>query len=73
LQRAVFIPGLNEDCQLTLELSNLDLTKGKVGGEELVSELVTLLRTYVLLEENGFAIDGHPAVFGRSNRVAANL
>jgi hypothetical protein len=64
LPLAVFIPGVNEDSQLTVELSDLDFRKEKQ---------VTVVITYVLLEENGFAVDGHPAVFGRSNCVAANL
>jgi hypothetical protein len=33
---AVFIRGVNEDCQLIVELLALDPKKGKAGGEEFV-------------------------------------
>ena len=34
VQIAVFIRGVNEDCQLSVELLDLDPMKGKAGGEE---------------------------------------
>jgi len=36
VQLAVFIPGINKDCQLSVEILDLDPMKGKGGGEELV-------------------------------------
>jgi len=36
VQLAVFIRGVNEDCQLIVELLDLDPMKGEAGGEELV-------------------------------------
>jgi hypothetical protein len=44
VQPTVFIRGVNEDCQLSVELLDLDPMKGEAGGEELVLNNTQVLR-----------------------------